>query len=89
MIEDYCCYLLRDSCEDCQVVEVVLDIVQICVFSYWLVFNDNDFLCCEDLCFVCLQLELLKLELLMNEYGIDLMIVMFGGVCIFDLEYCE
>lgn len=47
--------------------------------AYKLAFDDNEFLCRDDLRPVRLQLELLKPELLMNEYGINSTIVLFGG----------
>ncbi len=47
--------------------------------AYKLAFADADFLCRDELRPVRLQLELLKPELLMSEYGIESTIVMFGG----------
>ncbi|PQO24675.1 lysine decarboxylase [Rhodobacteraceae bacterium WD3A24] len=47
--------------------------------AYRLAFNDPDFLAREELRPVRLQLELLKPELLMSEYGINSTIVLFGG----------
>ena len=75
---------LRDSREDRIAAEVAPDTAQTRAPSYRLAFNDNDFLCREDLRPVRLQLELLKPELLMNEYGIDSTIVLFGGARIPD-----
>ncbi len=47
--------------------------------AYRLAFNDEDFLCRDELRPVRLQLELMKPELLMTEYGIKSTIVLFGG----------
>ena len=47
--------------------------------AYRLAFDDPDFLCRDELRPVRLQLELLKPELLMSEYGVDSTIVLFGG----------
>ncbi|MCG6903697.1 MAG: TIGR00730 family Rossman fold protein [Rhodobacter sp.] len=47
--------------------------------AYRLAFNDDDFMCRDELRPVRLQLELLKPELLLTEYGIESTIVLFGG----------
>ncbi len=47
--------------------------------AYRLAFDDADFLCRDELRPVRLQLELLKPEMLMAEYGIDSTVVLFGG----------
>ena len=47
--------------------------------SYRLAFADPEFLCRDELRPVRLQLELLKPELLMTEYGINSTVVLFGG----------
>ena len=47
--------------------------------SYRLAYDDFDFLCRDELRPVRLQLELMKPELLMQEYGVDSTIVLFGG----------
>lgn len=47
--------------------------------AYRLAFDDNDFLCREELRPVRLQLELLKPEMLLEERGIKSTVVMFGG----------
>ena len=52
--------------------------------SYRLAFADEDFLCRDELRPVRLQLELLKPEMLLDQYGIDSTIVMFGGARIPD-----
>ncbi|MBT8474705.1 MAG: TIGR00730 family Rossman fold protein [Alphaproteobacteria bacterium] len=52
--------------------------------SYTLAFADPDFLCRDELRPVRLQLELLKPELLMEEYGVKSTVVLFGGARIPD-----
>lgn len=47
--------------------------------AYKLAFNDFDFMCRDDMRPVRFQLELLKPEVMLNEYGIDSTIVLFGG----------
>ncbi|MEP1767189.1 MAG: TIGR00730 family Rossman fold protein [Sulfitobacter sp.] len=47
--------------------------------AYKLAFNDSDFLCREELRPVRLQLELLKPEMMLDEYGVNSTIVLFGG----------
>ncbi len=47
--------------------------------AYRLAFNDDDFMARDELRPVRLQLELLKPELLMSEYGIESTVVLFGG----------
>lgn len=47
--------------------------------SYRLAFADPEFLCRDELRPVRLQLELLKPELLLSEYGIESTVVLFGG----------
>ena len=47
--------------------------------AYRLAFDDKEFLCREELRPVRLQLELLKVEMMMQERGIQSTVVMFGG----------
>ncbi len=47
--------------------------------SYRLAFNDFDFMCRDELRPVRLQLELLKTEMMLDEYGVESTIVLFGG----------
>ena len=47
--------------------------------AYKLAFNDFDFMCRDDMRPVRFQLELLKPEVMLNEYGIGSTIVLFGG----------
>jgi len=52
--------------------------------AYRLAFDDAEFLCRDELRPIRLQLELLKPEMLMAEYGIESTIVLFGGARIPD-----
>lgn len=52
--------------------------------AYRLAFADEDFMCRDELRPVRLQLELLKPEMLLDEYGVVSTIVMFGGARIPD-----
>ncbi|MEM1386844.1 MAG: TIGR00730 family Rossman fold protein [Pseudomonadota bacterium] len=47
--------------------------------AYRLAFHDQDFLCRDELRPVRLQLELLKPEMMLSEYGVASTIVLFGG----------
>ncbi len=47
--------------------------------AYRLAFDDAEFLCREELRPVRLQLELLKTEMMLSEYGIQSTVVLFGG----------
>ncbi|UWR26323.1 LOG family protein [Sulfitobacter sp. S223] len=47
--------------------------------AYKLAFNDFDFMCRDELRPVRLQLELLKPEMMLDEYGVRSTIVLFGG----------
>ncbi len=47
--------------------------------AYRLAFIDEDFMCREELRPVRLQLELLKPQMMLDEYGIESTIVLFGG----------
>jgi uncharacterized protein (TIGR00730 family) len=68
-----------DAQEDVQSVHGIPDTPQTRSPSYRLAFDDPDFLCRDELRPVRLQLELLKPELMMSEYGIASTIVLFGG----------
>lgn len=70
---------LRYAQEDLESARIVPDTPQTNAASYRLAFADDDFLCRDELRPVRLQLELLKPELLMSEYGIESTIVLFGG----------
>lgn len=69
----------RDAHQDIEGARTKPDTPQTRAPAYRLAFDDPDFLCRDDLRPVRLQLELLKPELMMSEYGIDSTIVLFGG----------
>ena len=69
----------RDAHEDVTSSHGIPDTPQTRAPAYKLAYDDLDFLYRDELRPVRLQLELLKPELLMSEYGIDSTIVMFGG----------
>lgn len=68
-----------DAQHDVQTAHVTPDTPQTRASAYRLAFDDPDFLYRDELRPVRLQLELLKPELLMSEYGIESTIVLFGG----------
>ncbi|WP_137153799.1 LOG family protein [Rhizobium sp. FKL33] len=70
---------LRSSRSDLKRAERIPGTPQSLSPAYRLAFADNDFLCREELRPVRLQLELLKVEMLLTEYGIRSTVVMFGG----------
>jgi uncharacterized protein (TIGR00730 family) len=74
----------RDSQQDVQAARHIPDTPQTRAPAYRLAFNDNDFMCREELRPVRLQLELLKPQLVMDERGIESTIVLFGGARIPD-----
>jgi len=69
----------RDSQEDREASHHIPDTPQTRAPAYRLAFDDNDFLCRDELRPVRLQLELLKTEMGMAEYGVESTIVLFGG----------
>ncbi|MCG6884053.1 MAG: LOG family protein [Silicimonas sp.] len=69
----------RDAHQDIETARDIPDTPQTRSPSYRLAFADPDFLCRDELRPVRLQLELLKPEMLMEEYGIASTIVLFGG----------
>ena len=71
--------VFRDAHQDVETAREIPDTPQTRASAYRLAFTDDDFLCREDLRPVRLQLELLKPELLMSEYGVESTIVLFGG----------
>jgi uncharacterized protein (TIGR00730 family) len=77
----------RDAGSDRTTAEHVPDTAQTRAPAYRLAFADHDFLCRDELRPVRLQLELLKPELLLNEYGIQSTIVLFGGARIPDPDH--
>ena len=74
----------RDSHQDREASHHIPDTEQTRSKAYRLAFDDPDFLCRDELRPVRLQLELLKPEMLMAEYGVESTIVMFGGARIPD-----
>ena len=69
----------RDAYEDLESTREAPDSPQGRSPAYRLAFADPDFLMRDELRPVRLQLELLKPELLMSEYGVESTIVLFGG----------
>ena len=69
----------RDAKRDRSTAAEVPDTPQTRAPAYRLAFADADFLCRDELRPVRLQLELLKPEMLMSEYGIESTVVLFGG----------
>jgi len=70
---------MRDSHQDREAANKTPDTPQTRAPAYKLAYDDFDFMCRDDLRPVRLQLELLKPELLMQEYGVESTIVLFGG----------
>jgi uncharacterized protein (TIGR00730 family) len=69
----------RHAQQDMETARTISDTPQTRSPAYQLAFADADFLCREELRPVRLQLELLKPEMLMTEYGISSTVVLFGG----------
>lgn len=70
---------LRDSHQDREAAHQTPDTAQTRAPAYKLAYDDLDFMCRDELRPVRLQLELLKPELLMQEYGVESTVVLFGG----------
>ncbi|MEX5727289.1 uncharacterized protein Ga0609869_000642 [Rhodovulum iodosum] len=70
---------LRDAHQDIETAREIPDTPQTRSASYRLAYADPEFLCRDELRPVRLQLELLKPELVMSEYGVESTIVLFGG----------
>lgn len=70
---------IRKAEEDLRAAEALPDTPQARAPAYRLAFDDPDFLARDELRPVRLQLELLKPELLISEYGVKSTIVLFGG----------
>ncbi len=71
--------VFRDAHQDIETARGIPDTPQTRSPSYRLAFSDPDFLCRDELRPVRLQLELLKPEMLMSEYGVESTVVLFGG----------
>ena len=69
----------RDAHIDRTTAREVPDTAQTRAPSYRLAFDDFDFMCRDELRPVRLQLELLKPQLMLDEYGIESTVVLFGG----------
>ncbi len=69
----------RKAHEDMRSAKETPDTAQTRAPAYRLAFADEAFLCRDELRPVRLQLELLKPELLMSEYGVESTVVLFGG----------
>ncbi len=74
----------RHSHEDREAAHHIPDTPQTRSPAYRLAFDDEAFLCRDELRPVRLQLELLKPEMGMQEYGVDSTVVLFGGARIPD-----
>ena len=70
---------LRRSRQDREASHHIPDTPQTRAPAYKLAYDDQDFMCREELRPVRLQLELLKPEMLMNEADVNSTIVLFGG----------
>ncbi|RBO51266.1 TIGR00730 family Rossman fold protein [Rhodovulum sp. BSW8] len=75
---------LRDAFRDIESARDSPDTAQARSASYRLAFADPEFLCRDEMRAVRVQLELLKPELMMRDYGIESTIVLFGGARIPD-----
>ena len=71
--------IFPDAHDDIEATRELPDTPQTRSPAYRLAFADPDFLCRDELRPVRLQLELLKPELLMTEYGVDSTVVLFCG----------
>ncbi|MGR3514447.1 MAG: LOG family protein [Paracoccaceae bacterium] len=71
--------VFRDAHQDIETARETPDTPQTRSAAYRLAFADDEFLCRDELRPVRLQLELLKPEMLMEEYGIASTVVLFGG----------
>jgi uncharacterized protein (TIGR00730 family) len=70
---------LRDASADRTAADGVPITPQTQAPAYRLAFNDFDFMCRDELRPVRLQLELLKPQMMLDEYGVQSTIVLFGG----------
>ena len=69
----------RDSQQDREAAHHTPDTPQTRAQAYKLAYDDQEFMCRDELRPVRLQLELLKPELMMQEYGVESTVVLFGG----------
>lgn len=68
-----------DAHQDIEIAREIPQTPQTMSPAYRLAFTDDDFLCRDEMRPVRLQLEMMKPEILMQEYGIKSTIVLFGG----------
>ena len=76
----------RDARGDREIARDMPDTPQTRAPAYRLAFADDEFLCRDELRPVRLQLELLKPEMLLDEFGVESTVVLFGGARIPDPE---
>jgi len=69
----------RDAHTDVETAHGVPETLQTKSAAYRLAFADDDFMCRDELRPVRLQLELLKPQMLLDEYGVESTVVLFGG----------
>ena len=69
----------RDSHQDREAAHQIPDTPQTRAQAYRLAYDDQEFMCRDELRPVRWQLELMKPELLMQEYGVESTVVLFGG----------
>lgn len=79
MNDDTRTHPFRHSKQDVKTAREIPDTAQTRAPAYRLAFNDNEFMCREELRPIRLQLELLKPQMVMDERGIESTIVLFGG----------
>lgn len=79
MNDDSRTHPFRHSKQDVKTAREIPDTAQTRAPAYRLAFNDNEFMCREELRPIRLQLELLKPQMVMDERGIESTIVLFGG----------
>ena len=79
MKDDDRAHPFRDSHQDREASQHIPDTAQTRAPAYRLAFDDQEFMCRDELRPVRLQLELLKPEMMMEEFGIESTVVLFGG----------
>ena len=79
MKDDDRAHPFRDSHQDREASQHIPDTAQTRAPAYRLAFDDPEFMCRDELRPVRLQLELLKPEMMMEEFGIESTVVLFGG----------
>lgn len=78
-MDDHRSHPFRHSHQDREASHRIVESPQSMSPSYLLAFDDPGFMCRDELRPVRLQLELLKADLAMSEYGVESTIVLFGG----------